>query len=176
VTNPLYPIEQRAKVYVDARAAVAAIVNELNDGIEALKRSHMKELKRCINAAAEQHDKLKSLIEERPELFVKPRTVVMHGVKLGYAKGKGSVEFDDAERLAARVRKHLPEQFDVLVATTHKPLKAALALLTAAELKKLGVTVEGTDDVVVIKPTDSSVDKLVTALLKSATDDQEAVE
>lgn len=174
--NPLSPIEARAKFYADARAAVSTIVTELNDGIEALKRSRMKDLKRCINAAAEQQDKLKALIEERPDLFVKPRTVVMHGIKLGYAKGKGSVEFDDAERVADRVAKHFGEQFDVLIATKHTPVKAALCQLSAADLKKLGVTVEGTDDVVVIKPTDSAVDKLVTALLRAATDETEAAQ
>lgn len=101
----LHHIEARAKALSEARAALGEIVGTLNDGIEALKRDHMKALKRCVNAAAEQHERLKAVIAESPELFTKPRTVVMHGIKLGFKKGTGSVEFDDAEDVVARDRK-----------------------------------------------------------------------
>lgn len=170
----LHHIEARAKALSEARAALGEIVGTLNDGIEALKRDHMKALKRCVNAAAEQHERLKAVIAESPELFTKPRTVVMHGIKLGFKKGTGSVEFDDAEDVVARIRKFYPEdQADTLVTCRCKPIKEALAQLSAAELKKLGVTVEDSGDIVFIKPTDSDVDKLVNALLKSAIDDKE---
>ena len=168
----LADLEKRAKALADTRETVSSIVTELNAGIEALKREHMKDLKRAVNAAAEQHARLRALIEENPALFVKPRTVVMHGIKFGFVKGAGKLEFEDAERVIALIRKHFADQADVLIATTEAPIKSALGQLTVAELKRLGVTVEGTDDVVVIKPTDSAVDKLVSALLKSAVDEQ----
>lgn len=167
-------LERRAKAVADTRAVVGEIVQSLNDGIDALKRDHMRALKAAINAAAEQHDKLKALIEASPELFVKPRTVVMHGIKLGYRKGTGGLVLDDEEQVVKLIRRHFAEQFDVLVKTTEKPVKSTLSSLTVAELKKLGVTVESTGDVVFIAPTDSAVDKLVKALLKSATEELEA--
>lgn len=170
----LADLERRAKAVADTRAAVGDIVQSLNDGIDALKRDHMRALKAAINAAAEQHDKLKALIEANPELFVRPKTVVMHGIKLGFRKGTGGLEFDDEDQVIKLIRKHFPEQFDVLVKTTEKPVKSALGGLTVAELKKLGVTVESTGDVVFIAPTDSAVDKLVKALLKSATEEVQA--
>ena len=167
----LNDLEKRAKALADTRASVASIVQTLNDGIDALKRNHMAALKKAVNAAAEQHERLKAVIDENPQLFVKPRTVVMHGIKLGFAKGKGSVEFDDADQVVRLIEKHHPDQVDILVQVEETPVKAALAQLTAAELKKLGVTVEGTSDVVVIKPTDSAVDKTVKALMKAAIDE-----
>ena len=170
----LTDIEQRAKAFSDARSAVSSIVTELNEGIEALKRENMPSLKKAIARAAEKHDNLKAIIDANPGLFVKPRTVVFHGVKLGYAKGKGGIAFDDAAQVVKLIRKHLPEAADTLIKTTEEPVKGALAQLTVAELKKLGCHVVDASDAVVIKPTDSEVDKLVDALLKRATEGETA--
>lgn len=170
----LKDIEPKAKAYSEARAKVVEIVTDLNAGIEALKRDSMPGLKRAIARAAEKHDQLKAIIEESPDLFVKPRTVVFHGVKIGYAKGKGGIAFDDAAQVIKLIRKHHPDAADTLIKTTETPVKDALAQLTVAELKKLGCKVVDASDAVVIKPTDSEVDKLVDVLLKGATETEAA--
>lgn len=164
-------IETSAKKYAESREHLAGIVAALNEGIEALKRDHMRRLKKAVADAAERHDTLKALIEDAPELFVKPRTVVFHGIKLGYQKGKGKIEWDDADQVVRLIKKHFPEQADVLVATSERPAKEALAQLTAAELKKLGISVTDGGDAVFIKPADSAVDKMVDALLRDATEE-----
>jgi hypothetical protein len=169
----LTDLERRAKAFATTRETLAAIVSDLNEGIEALKRDKMRALKAAVNAAAEQHDRLKVLIEENPDLFAKPRSVVMNGIKFGYRKGTGGVEIDDEAQTIKLIRKHFPDQFDVLVKTSERPIKAALTALTVAELKRIGATAEETGDVVFIKPTDSAVDKLVNQLLKSATEEAE---
>jgi hypothetical protein len=97
---------------------------------------------------------------------VKPRTVILHGIKVGYRKATGKIEFDDAEQVVKLIRKHFPDQFDVLVKVEETPVKKALANLTAAELKKLGIEVSDSGDEVEIRDTASDVDKLVSALLK----------
>lgn len=170
----LTDIEPSAKAYAEARAKVAEIVTQLNAGIDSLKRDHMPALKRAITRAAEKHDQLKQLIDANPDLFKKPRTVIYHGVKLGYQKGKGGITFDDADQVVRLIKKHYPDQADVLVITTEKPAKDALAQLTVAELKKVGCNVVEAGDQVVIKPTDSEVDKLVDQLLKGATEGEPA--
>lgn len=170
----LTDIEPTAKAYADARAKVVEIVTELNAGIDALKRDHMPALKRAITKAAEKHDQLKQIIEANPNLFVKPRTVIYHGVKIGMAKGKGGISFDDADQVVRLIKKHYPEQADVLILTTEKPSKEALGNLSVAELKKIGCNSVDAGDAVVIKPTDSEVDKLVDALLKGATEGEAA--
>ena len=100
----------------------------------------------------------------------------MYGVKVGFEKGKGRIEWDDDDTVVRLIEKHFPEQADILIKTKKKPAKKALAQLSVAELKKLGVTVEETGDQVVIKSTDSEIDKLVTALLKGDEIDEEAEE
>jgi hypothetical protein len=166
----LTDIEQRARAFAEARAEVAGIVSYLNEAIDDLKRERMPALKRCIAKVADRHDRLKGIIEANPQFFVKPKTVVMHGVKVGYTKGKGGITFDDPAQVCKLIKKHLPEQADVLIITKESPAKDALAQLSAADLKRIGCTVVNTGDQVVIKPADSEVDKLVDALVKGATE------
>lgn len=169
----LSDFDLRAKRFAEARETIATIVQGLNEGIEAMKRDQMKPLRAAIRAAAEHHDKLKAMIGANPELFKRPRSVVLHGIKLGFRKGTGGLEFEDEAQVVKLIRRHFPDQFDLLVKTTEKPVKKTLGGLTVAELKKLGVTVEETGDVVFVKPTDSAVDKLVNQLLESATEETE---
>ncbi|GAB2182648.1 hypothetical protein DLREEDagrD3_28710 [Denitratisoma sp. agr-D3] len=167
-------IEQQAKRYSEARDKVTAIVTALNTAMDALKRTEIPKLRKAIAAAAEHHDQLKSLIEQAPELFAKPKTQTFHGIRLGFVKGKGKIEWEDADQVVRLIKKHFPDQADVLVVTTEKPAKDALNNLTAAELKKLGISVSEGDEAVFIKPADSAVDKMVDALLKSATEEVSA--
>ena len=169
----LTAIETRAKLYAEAREKLAAVVSDLNAGIEALKRNAMPEIKRAVARAGTHHDELRALIGAAPELFVKPKSMTINGIKLGFQKGKGKIEFDDADQVVRLIKKHFPEQADVLIATTEKPVKEALNGLTAAELKKLGISVVEGGEAIFIKPTDSAVDKLVDALLKEATEEVE---
>lgn len=167
----LTEIEARAKLYADARESLSLIVSDLNAGIEAMKRKAMPDIKRAIGRASTHHDQLRTLIESAPGLFAKPKSRTLAGIKLGYQKGKGKIEWADPEQVVRLIKKHFPEQADVLIATTEKPVKDALNGLTAAELKKLGISVVEGGEAIFIKPADSAVDKLVDALLKEATAD-----
>ena len=167
----LTAIEARAKLYAEAREKLAAIVSDLNAGIEALKRNAMPEIKRAVARAGTHHDELRALIGAAPELFVKPKSMTINGIKCGYQKGKGKIEWDDPDQVVRLIKKHFPEQADVLIVTTEKPVKDALNSLTVAELKRLSCSVVEGGEVIFVKPVDGAVDKLVDALLKEATED-----
>lgn len=164
-------IETAAKAHALAREKLSEIVTTLQDGIDALKRSHMSRIKAAVNKAADTSDELLQLINESPELFTTPKSVTFHGIKLGYRKEKGKIEFDDPEHVIKLIRKHLPNLADTLIITSEKPAKDALNQLTAADLKKIGVTITSDTDAVFIRPADSDVDKMVNALIKGATDE-----
>lgn len=176
----LDPIDAKARVYSEARDRLAASVAELNDAIAALKRNQLPVIKRHLRRAFELENELRGLVEANPHLFTKPRTVVLHGVKLGFQKGAGAISFDDADHVCRLVEKKLPELADVLIVTTKKPVKKALQQLTVQQLKAIGCQVEEAGDRVVVKAVDSAVDKLVSALLKGIADeaglDEEATE
>lgn len=166
--HTLPEIESRAKAFADARTKLAEYVDTLNQALESLKRDNLPRIKRQLTRAAELQDQLQAMVAAAPHLFVKPKTVVLHGIKVGFEKGKGSIAFEDSDQVLALIDKKLPDLADVLTTTQRKPLKTALAQLTVAQLKAIGCTVEEVGDRVVVRAVDSEVDKLVTALLKGA--------
>jgi hypothetical protein len=170
LTTEMRDIERKALAYSTGRAKLAEIVGTLQEGIEALKRDYLPTLRYQIRRLAEQEADLKALLEENPDLFVKPKTVVLHGVRVGFEKGKGAVLIEDEDQVVKLIKKRLPELAEQLIKTVETPLKAGLAQLSVAQLKSIGCQVEETGDRVVIRAVDRDVDKLVTALLKGATD------
>jgi hypothetical protein len=168
-------IEGLTKKYADARDNLSATVQKLEDQIEALKRQYLPAIKKQVAIASAHKLDLKNAIEDSKPLFNRPRTIIMHGIKVGLQKGKGKIEWnkDDVDRIVRLIEKHFPEQTDTLIKIKKSPVKDALENLAAGDLKKLGIVVEATGDQVVIKPTDSQVEKLVEKLLKEKDDGDE---
>ena len=167
----LVTIETSAKTFAADRRQLVEAVTELNAQIEDLKRRAMPRLKRLIATAAESHALLYAQIDGARPLFTSPRTILMHGIRLGLRKGSGKLEWDDPDQVVRLVEKYLPDQAEVLIKTKKSPIKAALEELDVTTLKKVGCRVQDTGDQVTIKPADSEVDKIVTALLASAQTD-----
>jgi hypothetical protein len=156
-----------ARLLAQWRAGMAELVGTLNAGIESLKADALPELRAAIDAAASEWQHLEQLLRAHPELFQRPRSLEAHGIKFGWQKGKGSLGITDPDRTVRLIRKHLPDQADVLIATKEVPAKDALAQLSAADLKRLGVEVKDAGDQVFIKPVETGVDKLVKALVSA---------
>lgn len=170
----LQEIDRLAERFAGIRGKLTGEVAALNDEIEAARKAHLQAIKRLVERAAEAHGQLMYAITESKGLFTRPKSLTLHGVKVGYRKGTGGIEFEDADQVVALIEKKLPEQADVLIVVKKKPNKDALAQLPVEDLKKIGCTVEDTGDVAFIKDAASDVDKLVRALLKQATEEVEA--
>ena len=164
-------IEERAKIYAAHRAKLRDIVIALEEAREALMKTELPKLRRALAAASQSEAELIAIINDSADLFVKPKSVIFHGVKVGFQKGKGKIEWDDPDHVVKLIHKHFPEQADVLIVTTEKPAKDALGNLSASDLKRLGITIEDSGDVAFARPVDGAVDKLVKALLKAASDE-----
>ena len=162
----LAEIEILTKKFSEARADLKSRISYLEDEIAVLKRKYLPGIKKSIEAAASAKMRLHSEIEDSAELFVKPRTIIFHGIKIGYQKGKGEITWEDSEQVVKLIKKHYPGIFDAYIKITETPIKSALAQLPAAELKKLGIIIAETGDEIVIKGTDSDIDKMVNALFK----------
>lgn len=170
-SNQMLSIELHARAYREAKDVLVERAQALHDELEAAKRKAMRGLRAAVASVTEKRDALESTLKESSHLFVKPRTVVFHGVKVGFELGKGKIDWEDDEHVVKLIRRHFAEQFDVLVKTTEKPVKDALKSLTAVELKRLGISVDAVGDMPVIRDTTAAVDKLVKALLKGAEDE-----
>lgn len=164
-------IDKLTKDYADARGALSDVVAILNTQLELLKRKHLKDIKRRVAVAAEKQAELKAAIEAAPDLFEKPKTLILRGVRVGFMKQKGQISWDDEAAVLARINKMYGVGADAYLSISVRPSKTALAELSAGDLKKLGVTVIEAGEQVLIKPADSDVDKLVAALLKDAADE-----
>lgn len=166
----LKDLEKLTSEYAEAHNELATAVTNLNDQIAALKRQHLGQIKRLTAKAATRKATLHTAIDTSRDLFQKPRTHVFAEVKIGLAKQRGSIDFEDADAVVERIRKSFPNWADDLIRTREVPDKTALQNLTVAELKKLGCEVTLDGDKVVIAPVAGEVEKIVAALLKDATD------
>lgn len=172
----LLELDKKTKEYSDARSSLVAIVQEINDEIDSIKRRKMISIKAAVAKSKEKKAVLEEAISDSKDCFVKPRTIILHGIKIGFLKGRGKIELDDPDQVVKLIKKHFPEQAEVLIKTTEVPIKDLLNSMSAADLKKLGISVQDSDDQIVIKAVDSNVDKLVNALLKENGDSEDCKE
>jgi hypothetical protein len=142
--------------------------------IDAVKDKHMLLISGLSKDMAEVYDALTEAVEANPDLFVKPKTLVLSDIKVGYAKQPGKITIADAVKTIGLIRALMPEHAPVLIKTTERPIKKALNALPAAMLRKLGVTVTDSGEHAVIIPQDSSLEKLVAALLGDPSTSAEA--
>ena len=166
-------IEQLTRAHAMDRERIAALVGALNEEIEAAKRKRLKAIKAAVCAAKDSRLQLHAAIATHAVLFERPRSRVLHGLRVGLQKAKGKVQFESAERVVVLIRRHLPSMFDQLVETIEKPKKAALLDLPASELKRIGCEISGSGDQVLIKAADSEIEKLVSALLDGDSDEED---
>jgi arsenate reductase-like glutaredoxin family protein len=171
--HTMIDIEQAAKRFSEARTALASLVTELDDEIATVKKARLTAIKHAVARASERHDTLYALIDESKSLFEKPKSRVLHGVKVGFKKKPGAINIADEEATIRRIKKMFSDDeqmLAVLIKTKETPSKDALGELSADQLKKLGVAIANDSDMVVIKPVDSEVDKIVDALMDDATE------
>jgi hypothetical protein len=162
----LAEIEILAKQLADARFNLKEGLDELESKMAAIKKEFMPAIRRAVEKVAQRHEVLRAAIEEEPGLFQKPKTFIFHGIRLGYQKSRGEIIWENVDQVIRLIKKNFPDQAETLIKITETPIKTALAQLSVADLKKIGVTVIETGDEVFIKPTDSEIDKLINALLK----------
>jgi hypothetical protein len=165
-TKPIERIDARAHILANYRADLADLVTEIEAAKRAIVTAYRRKLREAFNRAAAAQSELHAEIAAAPELFEKPRTITLHGLKLGYQKGKGKVVIADEARTIALIKKHLdPEVAETVIKTEESVIRKAAANLPASDLKRVGIEIEDTTDEVVIRPADSELDKLLDRLL-----------
>jgi hypothetical protein len=170
-TITMAAIENRARLYAEARTALEAELNELAEELDAAKRKHLAALKRLAARVAEREAELHNAVEVSPELFQKPRTAIFHGVKVGFTTSPGKVEFDDSEQVLKLLRRVFgDEDAKPYIISKEEPSKAALKQLDVVTLAKVGCRIEGAGDVVVLKCVDGDIEKLVARLIDKMVD------
>lgn len=179
MTN-LADVQKRASVLSQSRDHLSGLFATLEAGIEIVKKGSLPEIQKLARQISKQHTELNQLIAANPAMFDKPRTYVVDGLKFGLQKKPGKLEWDSDAALITRIKKAVeadaltPEQQDLLINTTEKPVAKALEKLDGKLLKRLGVTISSDTDEVLIKSVDSDVEKAVNAVIRDATKDANA--
>ncbi len=170
-------ITDLARTFAAARRALSQKVEAAQAEIDTVRAAHIPEIQALTNDVANVSDMLLAAVEASPELFTKPKSQTLFGVKVGFAKQPGKISWDDAAQVLKLIKKHLPDQAELLIKTTEKPVKSALNGLPATQLKRIGVTVTEAGDRAFVTPVDGDLEKLVHALLGDpATGDDDAHE
>jgi hypothetical protein len=168
-------IELLAKQFAGENETLTSVVQDMEFELDKVKRRFLPILRRHVVGAAAAKLALHTAVASAPELFERPKTVIFHGVKVGYRKGSGGIDWEDDAAVVARIEKLFPKaQAELLIKTTKKPIAKALEDLDVKDLKALGCRVGDTGEVVVIKLVDSEIEKAVAALLKDAVEGEVA--
>ena len=162
----LADIEVYTREYAIYRDRVNVVAEVMRAEIDTVKRKHITSLKKLVADAIEKKHVLENALKDNKALFDKPKTHVFNGIKVGYRKQVGELSWDDVEKVVALIKKNFPDQTDTLLRVVTTPIKDALGNLSVVDLKSIAVKVGDDDDVIVLKPVDANVDKLVEAFLK----------
>ena len=166
--STLTEIETLTAQFAVEHGHLAGQIRALEVEIQNVKHKRLSAISAAVERAAKAKLVLHQAIAASPALFEKPRTQIFHGVKVGLQKGKGGIEYEDADRVVVLLRRMYGDNASAFIRTKEEPDKKMLADMPVAELKKLGCIVTDSGDQVVIKPTDSEIEKTVAALLKDA--------
>lgn len=165
----MHSVQKTTEEYARARRALADKIGALNAAIDEVKARHMRGIQQAIIEAGAARKVLIDEINANRGVFAKPKTRVIESIKVGLAKGTGRIEFDDEQKVIERIRARFVKSIaEAMINKTEKVNKSALNDLSAEDLKAIGVRIEGTGDQVVVKPTDSDLDKLINALVGDA--------
>jgi len=133
--------------------------------VAAVQCAHLRELRRLARLAADRYKATETSIEDSRELFTDPKTYTQHGIRYGLMKGKGKIEFDDADTVIGLIKKKLPEQAATLLVTKESLAAKALRDLTVSDLARIGCTLVEDGEAPFVKPVKDSLDKFIAALL-----------
>ena len=157
-----------ARAFAAAREATEALADDIKAIQRKALRSRLRTLRSRVAEQAAAEDALRAAIQARPELFVRPRTVAVDGIRFGLRKQPGAVALGDEAQAIRRLRAIFPGQAPTLIRVSESLDRKALRRLSAAELAQIGITIERARDEVTIATASSDLDRIVAALLDDA--------
>lgn len=167
-TDSMQDLERRVQDYADTLAEYNALTAQVRDEIKQVTARHMAAIRCLFNGLKDRQADICDEIRAHPELFQKPKTRVIHGIKLGLRKRKGRLVIRDAAKTVYWIKALYQDDIGVLIKTTETPLKSGLEKLPAKDLKRLGVEVtDDSDEVVFVAATDE-FDDLIDFLIAEA--------
>ena len=166
----LNEIEALAQAYAERYRELQGAVQALEDCVRTIKRKLLPTIRRLAEESAEHKGALLAAVAQEAELFEKPRTRLLAGVKVGLQKRRGQVVIDDESATIRRIRELLPkDQAELVIRVKESVHKPAVYDLTGGDLKRLGIKIDADTDEAIAKIAGEDIEHMVDALL---TDDE----
>lgn len=162
--------QRLATAHRESVSRATVLETAINAAITPLYWQHHAGLDAAAEEEAAAKADLQKLLDAAPQLFSRPRSSTVDGVKFGYRKQEDALDWDDEASVITRIRA-LPELADlaaVLVRTEEALNIGSLTELTAAQQRKIGVRRISGIDQSFISFGDSDVEKMVKAILADA--------
>jgi hypothetical protein len=180
VSITLADIERACKAYSDESTKLNDLVSALDADLAKVKQDHIAGIKRQATVVARREAELAQHRDDAPDLFVKPRTVIMHGVKVGYTTSIGRIDYDDEAAVIRQIRAKLADRADELIRSEESLIKDALKRLTPAELARIGCRIDGAGNIGILKlvggDIEKLIDKLIAKMVAGIIEDREAAQ
>lgn len=160
--------DRLAVAHTATTARAGLLQDEIKAAIAPIYARHRGSLDAAADEEAAAHRALMALLEGAPQLFVKPRSLAINGVRAGYRKAEDQLDWGDDDALIKRIRALLPKQADILIRTQETLVIDALAQLDADAHRSLGIArISGADNPFITVGS-ADVEKLAQALISDA--------
>ena len=122
-------IKQKMKVMAGARDDLEASLSEYDKELVALQKKYSGEVRLFKSEYLKAKRKVERAVKANAPLFVKPRSITLDGIKVGWKKLTGKTVIKNSDKTLARIESILPDQLDTLAPMTRTISKDALGNL-----------------------------------------------
>lgn len=160
--------QQLANRRNDTQACSAMLNAEIKSAIAPVLEKYRDTLDTYAAAEATALKSLDDQLMAAPNLFVKPRSLEVDGVKAGYKKDSDALDWDNDAEVIARIKALRADLAPVLIRTSESLVIDALAQCDADLLRLLGIrSISGADRRYIVI-NDNDAEKLSKILIKDA--------
>lgn len=160
--------ENLANRHNDTSGCAALLQAEIKGAIAPILANYKATLDGYAAAEADAYHQLDQLLIAAPQLFGKPRSLTIDGVRCGYMKAADSLDWDNDAAVITRIKALKPDLADVLIRTQESLVVDALAGVDSKDLVTFGVrTITGADNSF-ITVSDNDAEKLTKLVIAAA--------
>lgn len=160
--------ERLAVAHIATTARAGLLQDEIKTAVAPIYAKHRSGLDAAAEEEARARDDLQRLLDGAPQLFKKPRSIAVNGVRAGYRKEEDSMYYPDEQAVIKRIRALFPELADLLIRTEETIVVDSLVQLDADKRVAIGVSLITGADKSFITVGDSDVEKLAKTLIADA--------
>ena len=170
----LEEIARLCRTYRDALDEKDALIQDVEHAQRRIARQKLRSMVALSGRITAAEAALREAVEASPDLFRRPKTQTLEGIKVGYRKKPGKIEIADEAASIALVRKKLAGKTGVLINVAESLDKNALRNLGVRELATIAVSLGEDTDAVVVGLPKSPAGKTLDALIAEGRKDEEA--